>query len=468
MRHGVTGIEGQVHQNLLDLSRVCLDQCGRRLEPHHEVDVLAQQAAEHRSDAVDGQVRVEYSRLKWLLAADGEELRRQLRGSRRGLLDDLDVSSYRISGREAIQRNLTAGDDDGQEVVEIVCDPSGQAPDRLHPLRLGQLLLRSQQLLVGAQAFPIQPRGFEPERRLVGECLCQSDFALVERPTGPVENPEHADHPVLDPEGHGQHRAVRRVDDAQSRLDREAKSRVSEQVAYDDRPTLPYGKAWRADPLSEDQAAELRLHLARHRQRDQAGRSRREAIQRGIFAIEEGSKLVRDPLPDLGGVQRVREKAPDFGEGSRRVLGALALGVVAGLLREPSQGAAQIAHGHGRHAGPESRPVPADPPALRFASSLPRRSSQLFVGRALLGAFAGGEARDVLTDDLLRQIAVEARGADIPRDNLPDCAQQEARIVRSLVGEETEASRLGGDFSRLISRVAFSPRHRVLHSMHPA
>ena len=48
--------------------------------------------------------------------------------------------------RQVDQRQLGVAEDRGQQVVEVVSDPSGEPPDTLQLLGLGELLLQSPSL----------------------------------------------------------------------------------------------------------------------------------------------------------------------------------------------------------------------------------------------------------------------------------------------------------------------------------
>ena len=86
-------------------------------------------------------------RLDHLPAAEGQELARQTGGALAGPLDFLDVVSQRIVGRHAQQQQFRASHHHAEQVVEVVRDSAGQAPDGFHFLRLAQLIFEL--LLVG-------------------------------------------------------------------------------------------------------------------------------------------------------------------------------------------------------------------------------------------------------------------------------------------------------------------------------
>ena len=88
----------------------------------------------------DDRVQVEHARLQHLAAAEREQLPRERRGARGGLADLVRVAAEALVV-EALDQELAVAGDGRQQVVEVVGDATRQPPDRLHLLRLPQLLL---------------------------------------------------------------------------------------------------------------------------------------------------------------------------------------------------------------------------------------------------------------------------------------------------------------------------------------
>ena len=77
MRHRVARVHGEVDDHLLDLRRVGAHRRELGAEHRHELDVLADQAAQHHVHVADRRVQVEDARLQHLLAAERQQLARE-------------------------------------------------------------------------------------------------------------------------------------------------------------------------------------------------------------------------------------------------------------------------------------------------------------------------------------------------------------------------------------------------------
>ena len=104
LRHGVAGVDREVHDHLLELSRVGRHAPRGGSQPQLQVDVLADQAAQHRVEVADERVEVEHLRLEHLPAAEGQELAREAGGAlrRRGWICS---SVVRCSGVARLSRS---------------------------------------------------------------------------------------------------------------------------------------------------------------------------------------------------------------------------------------------------------------------------------------------------------------------------------------------------------------------------
>ena len=78
--HGVTRVDRQVHEDLLDLPGVRLDAAQAGLQGRRQLDVLPDEPPQHLLHVGDDGVEIEDPGLKDLLSAEGEQLPRQARG----------------------------------------------------------------------------------------------------------------------------------------------------------------------------------------------------------------------------------------------------------------------------------------------------------------------------------------------------------------------------------------------------
>ena len=87
-------------------------------------------------EIIDNGVRIYYISLAYLFAAKGEKLSRQTRGT---LVRFLDLTQRFIEfmiGFNREKRKLRIPDDDGQHIIEIMGNPSGEASNRVKFLGL--------------------------------------------------------------------------------------------------------------------------------------------------------------------------------------------------------------------------------------------------------------------------------------------------------------------------------------------
>jgi hypothetical protein len=96
---------------------------------------------------------VEHLGLDDLAAAEHQQLARQRRGAVGGAADLLHVVAHRMVGRELALGEADAGEDDRQQVVEVVGHASGELADALQALGLRQPLLELGALLGAAAAL---------------------------------------------------------------------------------------------------------------------------------------------------------------------------------------------------------------------------------------------------------------------------------------------------------------------------
>ncbi len=92
VRHRIPGVDDQVNQHLLNLARIRFDtlQIGRQFRA--ELNIFADQSLQHLVHVGDCVVQIKRQRLQNLLASEGQQLPRQVRGALAGLLDFFEVS----------------------------------------------------------------------------------------------------------------------------------------------------------------------------------------------------------------------------------------------------------------------------------------------------------------------------------------------------------------------------------------
>ena len=140
VRHRVARVGGEVEQHLFDLAAVRFHGFDVFAELEHQHRVRADQAPQKPFGLADDDVQIEHDRLNHLLAAERQQLARQRRRAAAGLPDALDVVADARAGRQALEDQVRVTEDPGEQVVEVMRDAAGQPADRLHLLRMTQLV----------------------------------------------------------------------------------------------------------------------------------------------------------------------------------------------------------------------------------------------------------------------------------------------------------------------------------------
>ena len=96
--HRIARVDDEVHHDLLELAGIDDDRAEVGAGLDAQLDVLADQAAEHRLHRDDGGSEIERPRRHHLLAAEREQLARQLGGALACAIDLLDVLGDRLAG----------------------------------------------------------------------------------------------------------------------------------------------------------------------------------------------------------------------------------------------------------------------------------------------------------------------------------------------------------------------------------
>ncbi len=139
--HRVARIDAEIEQHLLELPRVGLEPPDFRAELRHDLDVLADHAPQHFFHVAHRVVDVDDAQKERLPAAEGEELVRERSREVRRLADFREVLEHPLPLVDLPDDQVAVPEDRGEDVVEVVRDPAREPADRVHLLRLEQLLL---------------------------------------------------------------------------------------------------------------------------------------------------------------------------------------------------------------------------------------------------------------------------------------------------------------------------------------
>ena len=134
--HGVPGVDGEVGQDLLYLTRVNLDHGRIQRGQGDQLDVLSNEAPEHPYDTKDILIQVNDSGLDHLPAGEGQELAGDGGRTLGGRLYLGEVAAYRVVRREFFLRYRGEAQDAREQVVEVVGDAARQPAHHFHLLGL--------------------------------------------------------------------------------------------------------------------------------------------------------------------------------------------------------------------------------------------------------------------------------------------------------------------------------------------
>ena len=150
--HRVAGVDGEVHEHLLQARAVGEDRGQVVADGDLQLDELAERAREQRLEVGDERADVEHLGVHDLAAAEHQQLARERGGALGGAADLVDVLAH---GRELVQLvagERDAGQDHRQQVVEVVGDAAGELADALQALGLREALLELGAVALGAAA----------------------------------------------------------------------------------------------------------------------------------------------------------------------------------------------------------------------------------------------------------------------------------------------------------------------------
>ncbi len=139
-RHRVARVDREIHDDLLDLAGVGAYRPKLRSGSHHQIDVFADHAVEHFEVFGGDIVEIDDARGEHLLAAEGQQLASQRRGTLGGAGNFLCRTAEMRFGTEAFEQKFRVSGNHHQQIVEIVRDAASEAAHSFHLLRLAQLL----------------------------------------------------------------------------------------------------------------------------------------------------------------------------------------------------------------------------------------------------------------------------------------------------------------------------------------
>ncbi len=132
-----------------------------------EDDVFSDEASQQLLDVLHQSVEIDDLGLEDLATAEREQLLGQGRGPVRRAVDLIHVLAPGVIGRQIGEEQVGVSADGGEDVVEVVGDAAGEPADRLHLLRLDDLLLETAPL--GGVAVVVDNGGDDRVVEEVGE-----------------------------------------------------------------------------------------------------------------------------------------------------------------------------------------------------------------------------------------------------------------------------------------------------------
>ncbi len=141
IRHRITRVHREIHDDLLELARVGLHGPAIGCDPDPDRHVLAQQTAQQLFQLQDEFVQAQHLGRHHLLAAEREQLPRQHGGPLRRAPDVEQAFAIGIVRLHVLEHQVGRAQDRGQEIVEVVRHSGRETPYGLHLLRLAELLL---------------------------------------------------------------------------------------------------------------------------------------------------------------------------------------------------------------------------------------------------------------------------------------------------------------------------------------
>ncbi len=251
--HGVPGVQAQVEHGIFELGRIDQRMPDRRLFEHGERNVLAQGTPQQRLGVRQQGVNVDRHRLEDLLSRKGQQPMGERGPAFGGLLGHVgEVAQLLIVGQRP-DHDVGVDRDDGQQIVEVVRDPTGQLTQRLEPFGLVQPFLHRR--LRGDVAVDRQD-GFG----LTGFVADQGHMAVDDQRSAVVRRQVDHPAPFAVPEHPGGGILRQRAVDAEHLVDRAAQHLLGGEPVKPRRGRVPEGHA-AGEIADHDRVGRLFQHL---------------------------------------------------------------------------------------------------------------------------------------------------------------------------------------------------------------
>src|SRR5580693_768853 len=142
IRHGVFGIDHQIHEDLLDLAGIGAGSAEIGCELRLQLDVLSDQRTQQALYLLHDEVQVYNLQFQQLLPAERQELASQGGGPISRLVNRLDLRIQGIVFPGVLEQDFRITTDYHQQIVEIMGHPPRQTSHRFHLLSLAKLVLQ--------------------------------------------------------------------------------------------------------------------------------------------------------------------------------------------------------------------------------------------------------------------------------------------------------------------------------------
>ncbi len=158
VRHGVPGVDRQIHQHLLQLGRTRLHH--KRFGAQHRIqlNVFTDHPAHQLFKPGDDIIDIHNLHFKDLLAAECQKLPGKLPGPDPCLIDQLQQLMVGMVQAQGVQNEFSIAQNNGQQIVEVVGHPAGKPADGFHFLCLLELFRQPDLFFFRVSAFGDVPR----------------------------------------------------------------------------------------------------------------------------------------------------------------------------------------------------------------------------------------------------------------------------------------------------------------------